>query len=225
MEVDDEALEIRLLQLVQADILAQGSSSFHFRGLGDRVFAMVFRRLYGAELEEMSPQAIEDELKSQLASVRGKAAHYKGEAAEYRVLYRLFIASQNGATLADVVTEGAEDGVALGPFASLRKARFYLDQKKSYEIDIHAISAEKDGTDLRIEVKDWERPVSVDEVRRFLEAKEKLSARLARKSVFLFYSESGFSQEAEAALAEGGVLILDPEKLARYEAPPPWPSP
>ena len=47
---------------------------------------MVFRRLFGTELEEMSPGEIEDEFKRQLASLRGEAAKYKGSAAEYRVL-------------------------------------------------------------------------------------------------------------------------------------------
>ena len=85
LEVSDDELEIRLHKLVKTDILAQGSSLFHFRGLGDHVFAMVFRRLYGTELEKMSPGEIEDEFKHQLASLRGEAAKYKGSAAEYRV--------------------------------------------------------------------------------------------------------------------------------------------
>ncbi len=44
--------------LVMADILAQGSSNFHYRGLGDKVFAMVFRRIYGAEINRVSVEQI-----------------------------------------------------------------------------------------------------------------------------------------------------------------------
>jgi hypothetical protein len=72
-----------------------------------------------------------------------------------------------------------------------------------------------------VEVKDWERLVSDDVARRFALIKEKLASSLERRTMFLFYSESGLSQEAKVTLAEAGVLILDPKKLARYEVPPP----
>ncbi len=74
LEVSDDDLEIRLRKLVKADILAQGSSLYRYRGLGDHVFAMVFRRIYGEELEDMSPGEIVDEFKRKLASLRGEAA-------------------------------------------------------------------------------------------------------------------------------------------------------
>jgi hypothetical protein len=74
LEINEDELEIRLPKLVKADILAQGSSLYRYRGLGDHVFAMVFRRLYGEELEDMSPGEIEDAFKRKLASLRGEAA-------------------------------------------------------------------------------------------------------------------------------------------------------
>ena len=58
----------------------------------------------------MSAQAIEDDFKRQLDSARRQAAWQKGQAAEYKVRYRLQAASLAGATLADVVTSPA------GPF-------------------------------------------------------------------------------------------------------------
>ena len=48
----DQEFEERLHKLVKADILAEGSSNFRYRGLGDRIFAMVFRRIYGEEIDE-----------------------------------------------------------------------------------------------------------------------------------------------------------------------------
>ena len=71
-----------------------------------------------------------------------------------------------------------------------------------------------------IEVKDWEKEPSQGAVRRFVEVKETLDGQLKRRAVFLFYSESGFSAEAAALLREAGVLVLDPEKLAGFEASP-----
>ena len=108
----------------------------------------------------------------------------------------------------------------LDRFAEVRNARFHLDQEKSVEVDLHAVSESGDGTDLMVEVKDWQREATEDAVRRFVAVKKALAGRLARRTVFLFYSESGVGEEPAAALAEAGILILDPEKLAVYETPP-----
>ena len=100
----------------------------------------------------------------------------------------------------------------------MRKARFFIDQDKSYEIDIHAVSTTEVGIDLMVEVKDLERTASMDAVRRFVEAKEIFSPQLEHETVFLFYSESGVNANVTAALADAGVLVIDPKKLAAFEA-------
>ncbi|MCP4664187.1 MAG: hypothetical protein GY856_53060 [bacterium] len=213
-------------QLVRSDILAYGRSYFHYRGLGDRVFAMVFRRLYGTEVEHLGEAAIEDGFKSELAALKGRLANYKGALAEHRVRYRLLLASLRGATLADIVPDAPEADVPeadvpLGPFVRIHKARFYVDQERSVEVDLHASHEDDGGTDLMIEVKDWEREPPLDAVRRFVDVKVALAGHRERKPIFLFYSESGLSDEAAALLADAGILILDPEKLAGFEAFPP----
>jgi len=228
LDMTEKELAERLHKLVMSDILAQGSSNFHYRGLGDRIFAMVFRRLYGAEIDRVSVEEIDDDFKRDLAKLKGQLSVHKGSAAEYRVRYRLLVASlssatRGGATLADVVrsSENLDRTLAetrLGPFALIRKARFYVDQEKSVEIDLHAVHEDDDGTDLMIEVKGWEREPSEGVVRRFVEVKAALGGQLKRETVFLFYSESGLSDEAAALLHEAGVLVLDPEKLAGFEA-------
>ncbi len=225
LDLTDQELEERLHKLVKADILADGSSNFHYRGLGDRIFAMVFRRIYGVEIERVSSAAIEDDFKRQLDTARRQAARYKGQAAEFKVRYRLQAASLRGATLADIVTgpplpPGEPQATsALDRFATIRKARFYLDQEASVEVDVHAASERADGIDLMIEVKDWQKEVTRDVVRRFIEVKEALAGHLERQTAFLFYSETGLRQELAAMLAEAGILILDPEKLASFETP------
>jgi hypothetical protein len=44
---------------------------------------------------------------------------------------------------------------------------------------------------------------------------------LERRTASLFYSESGVGEEAAAELAVGGVLVVDADRLAGYEMPPP----
>lgn len=221
LDMTDQQLEERLHKLVKADILAQGSSNFRYRGLGDRIFAMVFRRIYGEEIERVSVEAIEDDFKRQLDKARRQAARYKGLAAEYKVRYRLQAASLSGASLADFVVGQPPPELTLDRFRSLRKTRFHLDQERSVEVDLHAVSERDDGTDLMVEVKDWERAATRDAARRFVEIKEALAGRLERRTAFLFYSESGVGAEAAAELAAAGVLVVDADKLARHEMPPP----
>ncbi|MCP4664688.1 MAG: hypothetical protein GY856_55615 [bacterium] len=215
-------LDKRMKQLVMADILAQGSSDFRYRGLGDRVFAMVFRRIYSEEIEELDDATVENNFKRELAALKGQLSVHKGSAAEYRVRYRLLVASLRSATLADVVQD-SEDASApqtpLGPFAVIRKARFYVDHETSVEIDLHAVHSDDAGTDLMIEVKDWKKEPSLDVVRRFVAVKEALEGQQKKKTVFLFYSSSGLSSEAVAMLRSAGILVLDAEKLAGFEAP------
>jgi hypothetical protein len=218
LDMPDDELEVKLHQLVKADILADGASNFHFRGLGDRIFAMVFRRIYGSEIEDLGVEEIEADFKSELATARRQTAYHKGAAAEYKVRYRLLMASSSGATFADVVTEGAPEGT-LGPFRTLRKARFHLDQEESVEIDVHGVHEQEGGTDLMVEVKNWQRAATADAARGFVETRQRLGDQLERPTVFGFYNEAGLSPEAETILLEGGVLILDPKKLARFETP------
>ena len=219
LTLTDEELEKRMHQLVKADILAYGSSYFHYRGLGDKVFAVFFRRLYGTEIEQLDDATIVDDFKRQLAAAKGHIAIQKGTLAEHRVRYRLLVSSLRGATLDDIVTDcPGQDATPVGSFASIRKARFFVDQEKSLEIDLHAVHESDDGTDLMIEVKDWETEPPMDAVRRFVAVKNALDGQLKRRTVFLFYSESGLGEDAVAALNEAGVLVLDPAKLAGYEA-------
>jgi hypothetical protein len=219
LDMTEGELEERLYKLVMADILAEGSSNFHYRGLGDRIFAMVFRRIYGAEIERVTVADVDDDFKRELAAARARISVHKGAAAEYRVRYRLLVASLRGATLADVVRDSV-DGAPVGPFRLIRKAGFHVDQEKSVEIDLHAVHESDAGTDLMIEVKDWQREPTADVVRRFIEVKNALTGCLERNTVFLFYSESGLGQEAAAMLTEAGISVLDPEKLAGFEAFP-----
>ncbi len=68
-----------------------------------------------------------------------------------------------------------------------------------------------------IEVKDWEGEPPLDAVGRFVNVKETLRGQLSRRTIFLFYSESGLGEDTAAMLDEAGVLVLDPAKLARFE--------
>ncbi len=102
--------------------------------------------------------------------------------------------------------------------ALLYEARSAVVFVDGVEIDLHAVHEDDGGTDLMIEVKDWVKEPTLDVIRRFVEVKEALTGHLEKKTVFLFYNESGLSDEAAARLHEAGIPVLDPEKLAGFEA-------
>jgi hypothetical protein len=229
LEMSDPELDKRLKQLVYADILGRGSSAFRYRGLGDPIFAMVFRRIYGEEVEQLNVEQIDEDFKrrladveEQLASARGLASWRKGEAAEHKVRYQLLVASLRGAKLADLCAVGdvdEEDGeLRLGPFESIRKNRFYVDQERSFEADLHAVSdpGASQSADLIVEVKAWEQGVPRSAVERFIEMKEAVLPQLERRTLFLFYSER--AENLAALLRGAGIGIVAPVRLAGYEA-------
>ena len=191
---------------------------------------MVFRRIYGEEAEQITIEQIDEEFKDklarvegQLASARGKASFHKGEASEFKVRYQLLLAALRGARLADLCAPGnirTEDGeLPVGPFTSIRKNRFYVDHEHSFEADLHAVHDRgAEGVDLVVEVKAWEQGVPRSAVERFIEMKEAVSPQLERRTVFLFYSESELAESFAALLREAGIGIIDPARLAGYEA-------
>ncbi len=52
--------------------------------------------------------------------------------------------------------------MTLDRFTPIRKGRLHLDLDLSVEIDLHAVSERDDGTDLVVEVKDWQCPLTRD---------------------------------------------------------------
>ena len=82
LELTDVELAESLHRLIMADIVAPGSTAFHYRGLGDHIFDMVFRRLHGEEIDRVGPEQIDDDFKNELASLKGKLSVQKRELAE-----------------------------------------------------------------------------------------------------------------------------------------------
>ena len=224
LDMTDPELEKKLHKLVKADILANGSSNFRYRGLGDRVFAMVFRRLYSEEIERMGKPRLEADFLDDLKSLRGKLSRAKGIAAEYKVRYRLLLASYAEMPLGEIVTDASRtllpsEDLKLGPLKSLNKESFHLDQEHRVEVDLFAPSEKEDVPDLIVEVKDWRRPLNDVAARAFIESKEKLRHHLKRPTIFMVYSENGLGEAAKELLEQAEVLILDPAKLGRCKFP------
>lgn len=209
LDLTDRELEKRLHQLVKADIISQGSSNYRFKGLGDRIFEIVFRKIYQEEIERIGKQELDRQIKEELLSVKKQVSYYKGMAAEYRVINKLLFAAIKSVNLQDIVSN-YQKPFELERFDHVQKKRIHLDQVKSIELDI---LCQSDNFNLVIEVKDWEKTISTKEIEKFIETKRLLDGHFNKQTGYIFYSENGFSDEQKKLLEQNGIMYTSGELL------------
>ena len=52
LDMEDGELETRLHKLRMADLISRGSSFYHYKGLGDPIFELVFRKAFGNDVPQ-----------------------------------------------------------------------------------------------------------------------------------------------------------------------------
>jgi hypothetical protein len=206
-------LEEKLYKLEKADIIAIGSSSSRYKGLGDKIFEIVFRRRYEEEIARIDQKNVEAEIQRQLKSLKGQISHYKGISSEYRVINLLVFALYRGWKLENIV-EKALPGLTFGPFISMEKKTFDFGQQNRVEVDIFCKSAVPDDTDFIVEVKDWKTEVTMQAVDGFINNKQKLEKNLKKKAGYIFYSENGMPEKLAERLLENGIMVTCWERMA-----------
>ncbi len=216
LDISDSELELRLTKLQKADLIAPGSSAFHFKGLGDPIFAVVFRKHYGTEIEKLTTQKITAEFDQQMKSIRGEAAWYKGMAGEYRVMYLLQTAANQNKPPGDVLFNPTE-GFTLTGLSAMNKRTFHHDPNHKNEVDIYSRGKNPGDMDLIAEVKTWAQPVSNEVITHFIELKQRLVGKLDRKTAFLFYSENGFSDAQQKLMCANEIMYTTAAKLSAWQ--------
>ncbi|MCP4382276.1 MAG: hypothetical protein GY798_12830, partial [Hyphomicrobiales bacterium] len=213
LKISDGELADRLYILKQADLIAEGSSDFHFKGLGDPIFAAVFRKRYGVEIEKMPPHKITDEFEQEMKTAKRRTAWWKGLAGEYKVMYYLQAAVNREARPSDVIFNPT-GGFTLNGFIGMNRKTFHKDLVNRDEVNIFAQSKNPEDADLIAEVKTWERPVTNEVVEKFIERKKRLAGKLERKTAFLFYSENGFTENQEKLMRANDIMYTTFKKLS-----------
>ncbi|MDJ0841665.1 MAG: hypothetical protein QNK37_34480 [Acidobacteriota bacterium] len=215
LDMTEQQLEDRLRKLVEADILAEGSNLESYKGLGDPLFDMVFRKAYEPGIARVPLESVRKDiarqladLKAQLDSEKHRLSNYRGQAAEYRMRFILAMAGQKRLTLGQLTLGAAHPEIQLAPFETVRKHSFQPVQDHFIEVDIYAV-AKGEGPNLVVEVKDWEGKVAKDRVTAFIETKRLLAKTLDANTLFLFYSETPMTQAALDRLKEAGILYAD----------------
>ncbi|MCP4382161.1 MAG: hypothetical protein GY798_12240 [Hyphomicrobiales bacterium] len=218
LKISDGELADRLYILKQADLIAEGSSDYRFKGLGDPIFAAVFRKRYAEEIEKVSAYKVTDEFEQEMKTAKRRTAWWKGLAGEYKVMYYLQAAVNREARPSDVIFNPAE-GFTLKGFTGMNKKTFHKDLGARDEMDIYARSTDPNDADLIAEVKTWKQPVSNEVVKKFIEQKKRLAGKLERKTAFLLYSETGFTEDQEKLMRADDIMYTTSKKLTG-DSPP-----
>ena len=214
LELSDKELADKLFMLEQADLIAPGSSNFRFKGLGDPIFEVIFRKCFAEEIENVDTARVSREFEEDMKKLKRQLAWHKGTAGEYRVMFYLQQAIQKGRDAGEIMFEPVP-GFCLANLAHLGKKTFHIDQTNSRIVDMFGKSSREDGMDLIVEVKTWESTISTEAVQNFLAMKQDIEPQLQRPTAFLLYSEQGFTPEQEKLMRDNQIMWTTHAKLIK----------
>jgi hypothetical protein len=72
LDMSPDELQEKLYKLEKADIIAMGPSFSRYKGLGDKIFEIVFRRIYEEDIAKIDQKEVEDDIQKQLESLIGR---------------------------------------------------------------------------------------------------------------------------------------------------------
>ncbi len=207
LDMTETELEKKLDTLIQADILSYGQTRYDYKGLGDKMFEIVFKGMYQKEIDSMDIEEIRSDIKKELRSLRGKANFYKGMMTEYAVINKLLFAMIKGQPLKELVHTYIE-GYELTECSSVMKKRFSINQTKFIEVDIYMQSKTEAGNDFIMEVKNWKMPVTKEQIEKFISTKNILQNIVKPNTGYIFYSQNPLTAEYEELLKQNGIMSM-----------------
>ena len=236
-DMDDRELDQKLQALVAGDLITQGRSRLYYQGLGDSTFAKVFRLKYEEEIEQISFEATQQDmrrefeeatirLKAELAAKtveanrrRGALNQKKGEIGELWIKSVLKSYSKRGRYFAPGELGNNAEKIRLPRFKEITSYSFVSGEQR-IDLDLLCRPAPKDELHLAVEVKNREvKQVSVVEVEKFSADLQALQSHLggigAAPLQGIFYSFNGFHAAAIEKLRELKIFWWDFEALER----------
>ncbi len=199
LPLDLKELLRKLLTLSQSDLIEEGSSDIHFRGLRDGTLYLILRNRFEEEVREFEPALRQDfmlqyeALKKQNRALQGKLNHLSGKIAEDLLATEL--RSRKRVHLSDFF-EGFETEATWNLSEVRTRVQFQRPDGKSYEIDVWAKT--DSNRLLCIEVKKSQTVMGLPTVQDFLEKLNWLQGSFKEQSVRgAFLSMGGFTEEAQ----------------------------
>jgi hypothetical protein len=196
LKYTDEELEIKLEALISGDLISHGQSHYDYKITKDKTYELLFRNIYQKEIDNFVP-----DIKKELRKIMGKDNYTKGKFQEYLIKERL----KKPFKLKDM-TENGEDATIIP--TKLEERIFIKRGLKTYEIDL-IITGKMNNRTLKtyIDIKNTQKKYGKREYDRWAKITEEIKKE-EPGTLFMTYSENGYTKGTKEKLKEKGVLII-----------------
>ncbi|MCP4345526.1 MAG: hypothetical protein GY795_08370 [Desulfobacterales bacterium] len=216
LDMSDYDLEKKMEILVKSDIINQGRSNSHYRGVSDNIFDKVFRGVYEDEIEALDPKEITNEYKLLFEKLRrehrqvlGEYSSFKGKFAEFLIINHLRHRAYKNQDIFCNMMKNLPEDFRFAEYERIWSWSASPADKKSIQVDIFA-GAGQDEYSLIGEVKNRKAKFSVKEAEDFVKkAGELMRLEDVRKSVLFVFSVSGFFKNTVEYMKKNNIAWSD----------------
>ena len=195
LDMTDLELQMKLLQLIKADLISFGSTAFRYVIAQDKTYELVFRRLFQDEIDHFIP-----DIRKELRQEMGRTSYEKGKFREYLVRERI----KKPFNLKDLAENGID--LTIKPKTILERETVKVGLRDR-EIDLIV----KGSVELWIDVKDTKGKYGKRDADRWIEIKNTIN-EISPKTLFATYSQNGYTTSAKELLVSSGIYVLKGEE-------------
>jgi len=195
LDMTDFDLQMKLLQLIKADLISFGSTAFRYVIAQDKTYELVFRRLFQDEIDHFIP-----DIRKELRQEMGRTSYEKGKFREYLVRERI----KKPFNLKDLAENGID--LTIKPKTILERETVKVGLRDR-EIDLIV----KGSVELWIDVKDTKGKYGKRDADRWIEIKNTIN-EISPKTLFATYSQNGYTTSAKELLVSSGIYVLKGEE-------------
>jgi hypothetical protein len=189
----DLEAEEKLNALIAGDLISQGESAYDYTITKDKTYELVFRRVYQKEIEQFVP-----DIKAEIRKMIGKDNYTKGKFAEFLLKERL----KKPFNLKEITTNGEDRKIIP---VEIEERKVIQTGVGKNEIDLYIKAS--DGYELYIDVKNTKNRYGKRYADRWLKIADYIRKN-KKDTLFLVYSENGYTRGTKECLIENGIYIL-----------------
>ncbi|MEA1885285.1 MAG: hypothetical protein U9N62_12335, partial [Thermotogota bacterium] len=191
----DEALGKKLEALIGGDLISHGKSHFDYKITEDKTYELVFRNMYQKEIDHFVPN-----ITKEIRSAMGKDNNLKGKYQEFLIKEKL----KRPFKLNNLTEHGQK--ITIHP-EKIEERVFKKIGLKTYEIDLLITAKKPTQTRIYIDIKNKKEKYGKRDADRWIEIVMALKVEEPH-SIFMTYSETGYTKGTKERLKENGILIL-----------------
>jgi hypothetical protein len=211
LDLDLNEIQRKLLTLVEADLLTQGTSDIRFRGLQDGTLRLILRNRFEEEINDFLPD-FKQEFHDQIAQLRhekrrlqGMLNHLAGKLAENMLATEF--RSRKRFLLSDYF-QGVTDDTPLNLIDVRERVKFQRADSKDNEIDVLAQSS--DNRIVLVEVRKRQEKTNLTDVEDLCDKAAAYATQQAGQTILpAFLSLGGFTAEALAFCTQASIATAE----------------